>query len=369
MVRRRQYLKGISASAVGIMAGCAGGSDGGDDSNGEDGGDAEVRAAFVMDGRVGDEGWTWSHDQARKRLEERFDWIETAFREEVEAADAEQAMTSFAEDGFDIIFTTSVTFQDSTPRVADEHPDVNFANANGINWRPDGNMGRYTYRLYEASYPTGILAGHMTESNLLGYVGSVALPLTLRDLNAFALGAASVNPDIEVEVRWTNAFYAPQDAQTIARQLHDEGVDVFAGYMDSVAVSEEFANLEVLGRNWATRLNVEAAGEWNLAVPVVNWDAYYARQVEAIREGTWEPTEFWGGLESGMVEMSEIGPKMTDEAISDAEDALERIESGEFHIWEESKFSEEVDGRPEPGGFIETQLNEYVDVINGEVPN
>jgi basic membrane protein A len=356
------------------MAGCLGGpndsdgSDGGNTDGGDNGG-PEVRAAFVADGRIGDEGWTYSHEQARQRLEDKYDWLDTAIREEVEAADAEQAMTSYAEDGYDIIFTTSVTFQDSTPRVAEEYPDTYFANANGINWRPDGNMGRYTYRLYEASYATGILAGHMTESNQLGYVGSLAIPLVLRDLNAFALGAASVNPDIDIEVRWTNAFFAPQDAQTIARQLADNGADAFGAYMDSVAVSREFSNLEVFGRNWATELNAEAAGDWNLAVPLVRWDAYYSQQLEAIRDGNWEPTEFWGGLDSGMVELSEYGPQVTDEAISDAKDALERIQSGEFNIWEDSKFADDVGGRPEPGGFVETEMNEYVDVINGEVPN
>lgn len=381
MVRRRDYLKGIGAGAAAATAGCLGGSndsggsnggstdDGGGGGGGGGSGDAEVRAAFVADGRIGDEGWTWSHEQARQRLEDEYDWLDTTIREEVGAADAEQAMTSFAEDGYDIIFTTSVTFQDSTPRVAEQYPDTYFANANGINWRPDGNMGRYTYRLYEAAYPTGILAGHMTESNQLGYVGSLPIPLVLRDLNAFALGAASVNPDIEVEVRWTNAFFAPQDAQTIARQLANNGADTFGGYMDSVAVSEEFANLEVFGRNWATELNAEAAGDWNLAVPLVRWDAYYSRQVEAVRNGNWEPSEFWGGLDSSMVELSDYGPQVSDEAISDAEDALEQIQSGDLNVWQESKFASEIDGRPEPGGFLETEMNEYVDVINGEVPN
>lgn len=368
MARRRQYLKGIGLGTATLMAGCLGDTGNGNGNGDGPSDDAEVSAAFVMDGRVGDQGWSWSHGQARERLEEQYDWIDTASREEVDAADAEQALTDFAQRDYDIIFTTSVTFQDSTPRVAEEFPDTYFANANGLNWRPEENMSRYTYRLYEPSYATGVLAGHMTESDLLGYVGAVPIPLNIRDLNAFALGAESVNPDITVEARWTNAFFAPQDAQTIARNLADEGADVFAGYMDSIAVSEEFANLEVLGRNWATRLNVEAAGEWNLAVPIVNWDAYYAEQVEAIRDGEWEPTEFWGGLETGMVEMSEIGPQVSDEATADAEDALERIESGELNVWEDSKFADEIDGRPEPGGFAETSMDDYVDVVAGDPP-
>jgi basic membrane lipoprotein Med (substrate-binding protein (PBP1-ABC) superfamily) len=367
MARRRHVLKGIGAGAAGLIAGCAGGGGGNGNSGGSDGGSTEVSAAFVHNGQESDQGWTYTHEQARQDIEEDLNWVSTSFRENIGAPDAEEAIINEARRNNDIVFTTSVTFQDATASVAEQFPDTRFANANGLVMN-EQNMGRYTYRLYEPSYASGIVAGQMTDTNVLGYVGSLPQPLVFRDLNSFALGAQSVNPDITVKTRWTNAFFAPQDAQTIVDNLIDNDVDAFAGYMDSAAVSEKFASEGVYGRNWASRLNAEAAGEWSLGVPVVNWDAYYRNQLNAIRDGSWEPSAFWGGLESGMVELTEPGSRVSDDAIAEANEAIEQIQSGELRIWDQSKFADQIDGRPESGGFVETQLTEYVDPVEGQPP-
>lgn len=363
MPKRRHVLKGIGAGVAAFAAGCTGlqGSGGGG------GGQDQVNAAFVHYGEEGDKGWTWTHEQARQSIEEELDWVNTSFRENIRGPDAEQAITSFARRDNDIVFTTSVTFQDATLAVADENSDTYFANANGLAMN-DQNMGRYTYRLYEPAYASGIIAGRMTETNVLGYVGSLPQPLVFRDLNSWALGAYSVNPDITVKTRWTNAFFAPQDAQTIVDNLIDNDADTFAAYMDSTAVSEKFASEEVYGRNWASTLNADAVGEWSLGVPVVNWDAYYRDQLTALRDGNWEPEAYWGGLDSGMVELTDPGSRVDDSAVEEANEALTQIENGELNIWEQSQFADQIDGRPESGGFLETELTEFVEPIEGEPP-
>lgn len=320
----------------------------------------EVLAAWVSDGESGDQGWTQSHYRARMELEDQYDWLGTAQVENTSAADAERVISNFAEDGYDIIFTTSVTFQDSTLEVAEQYPDTYFANANGFNMN-DTNMSRYSYRLYQGRYCAGVLAGLLTETDVIGNVGGFAIPLVIRDLNAWALGARSVNEDVTVEARYMNDFYDPPGVRTAVQALADEGVDAVSGVQDSIAMCETAAELEMWATGWASADMGEAAGDWHLVTPEIRWEAYYGPEIEAIRDGTWEPSEYWGGLDDGMVELSDYGPQVPDDAIEEAEAAKEAIIEGELDMWEGTDFE---DWSEEPGGEVETEMEEYVDGIS-----
>jgi basic membrane protein A len=321
-----------------------------------------IKAAFVYDGRVGDKGWSYVQDQARQRLEEK-DWIETEFTQEVSASEGEKVIGDFARQDYDMIFTTSVTFQDVTLNVAEQFPDQKFANANGFNMAE--NMSRYTYRYYEGRFLTGMAAGLMDDVELLGYISPFSIPLVLRDINSFVLGARHVDDSMEMaRVPVLSKFYDPQGAKNAVTTLAGRGVNAIGSYMDSTAFIQPCKEREIYASGFASNLMAETAGEWNITVPIIYWDSFYTSELDKIRKGEWESREYWGGLDEGMIRMSEFGPRVPDDVQSQVNEAKEQIKNGELDPWAGSKFE---DWGREPGEKLETDMNSYVEGVRGEV--
>ncbi|HEY0918434.1 BMP family ABC transporter substrate-binding protein, partial [Devosia sp.] len=161
-----------------------------------------LKIGFVYVGPVGDHGWTWTHDQGRLALEKELGAkVKTSFIENVaEGPDAARAIRQLAQAGNQIIFTTSFGFMNPTIKVAEEFKDVRFEHATGYKTAP--NVNTYNARFYEGRYLAGMVAGRMTKSNTLGYVAAFPIPEVLQGINAFTLGARSVNPKVQVRVVW-----------------------------------------------------------------------------------------------------------------------------------------------------------------------
>ena len=162
---------------------------------------AEVKAeplkiAFAYVGPVGDGGWTFAHDNARKALEKEFgDKIQTTFVENVpESADAERVIRDMVGQGNKLIFGTTFGYMDPMLKVASDNKDVKFEHATG--YKQADNMRTYDSRTYEGAYMAGVIAGKMTKTNTLGVVASIPIPEVIRNINSFTLGAQSSNPKI-----------------------------------------------------------------------------------------------------------------------------------------------------------------------------
>ncbi|MEO5737868.1 MAG: BMP family ABC transporter substrate-binding protein, partial [Variovorax sp.] len=170
---------------------------------------APLNIAFAYVGPVGDGGWTFAHDNARKALEKEFgDKIKTTFVESVpESADAERVFRDMVGQGNKLIFGTTFGYMEPMLKVAADNPEVKFEHATGYKTAP--NMRTYDSRTYEGAYMAGIIAGSMTKSNTLGVVGSVPIPEVLRNINSFTMGAQSVNPKITTKVVWVNEWFSP----------------------------------------------------------------------------------------------------------------------------------------------------------------
>src|SRR4030095_9899365 len=170
---------------------------------------APVKVGYVYVSPIGDAGWTFQHDQGRKQMEAALGAkVQTKYVENVaEGPDAERVIRELAQSGNDIIFTTSFGYMNPTEKVAKQFPKVKFAHATGYKTGP--NMANYNARFYEGRYLTGVIAGKMTKTNILGYVAAFPIPEVLQGINAFALGARSVNPKAEVRVIWVNSWYDP----------------------------------------------------------------------------------------------------------------------------------------------------------------
>ncbi|MEM7644491.1 MAG: BMP family ABC transporter substrate-binding protein, partial [Pseudomonadota bacterium] len=172
--------------------------------------DDPLTVGFVYVGPIGDGGWTFQHNEGRLAVEEEFgDRVETIFQESVpEGADAERVITQMALGGADIIFTTSFGYMDATNSVAEKFPDVKFEHATGFR-RDHPNVSTYDARFYEGRAVIGHIAGHMTETDKIGYIASFPIPEVIQGINSAYLHAAKVNPDVEMVVTWVYTWFDP----------------------------------------------------------------------------------------------------------------------------------------------------------------
>jgi basic membrane protein A len=354
---RRDAIKAVGAAGAVGLAGCTGGTGGG---GGGGSGSDTVRAAFVFNSEVGDLGWSWAHDQGRKAVAEEFDWLETATSSSVGEADAERVTREYTQNGYDVVFGTSFEYMDPMYNVAEENPDVVYEHCSG--YRTRENMGRYFGRMYQARYLAGVASGMVTEANSLGYVAAFPIPEVIRGINAYALGAASVNSEASVKVRWTNSWYDPTQEQEAAQSLIDQGVDVMAQHQDSPAAVRAASDAGI----WATGYDApmqEFAGDDYLTSPVWDWEVFYRPTLQAVHDGEWTSDFYFEGLDSGLVGLDDWGPAVPDEVKSEVETKREAIAGGDHDVWADSKFAGESQE------FLFQEMGSYVDPVEGSVPS
>src|SRR6266478_2564224 len=168
-----------------------------------------LKIGFVYVAPIGDAGWTYQHDLGRKQLQQALgDKVKVTYVENVEeGADSERVIRQLAADGNALIFTTSFGYMEPTLKVAKQFPKVKFEHATG--YKRAENAATYSARFYEGRYLAGIVAGRMTKSNVLGYVAAFPIPEVVQGIDAFTLGAHSVNPKVQVKLVWTSSWYDP----------------------------------------------------------------------------------------------------------------------------------------------------------------
>jgi simple sugar transport system substrate-binding protein len=169
-----------------------------------------LKAAFVYVGPVGDAGWSFAHDLGRQGAVAKLgaEKVTTTFVEKVpEGPDAERVIRDLVAQGNKVVFATSFGFMDAMVKVAKDHPEVYFEHATG--YKTAENLRVYEARFYEGAYLAGIAAGKMTKTNTLGFVASFPIPEVLRNINAYTLGAQSVNPKVKTKVVWVNSWFDP----------------------------------------------------------------------------------------------------------------------------------------------------------------
>ena len=265
--------------------------------------------AFVYVAPIGDLGWTWAHEQGRLMVEEEFgDRVETTFIESVpEGPDAERVIRDFAQKGYDVQFTTSFGFMDPTITVAGEFPDKFFMHCSG--YRTADNSATYFGRMYQPRYLSGLVAGKMTKSNIIGYVAAFPIPEWKCGINVFTLGVREANPDAEVRVVWTSTWFDPVLEKEAAEGLLDVGADIITQHQDTTEPQKAAKDRGVLSVGYDSDM-AQFVGDTVLTSPVWNWGMYYVEQVKAILDGTWKTHEYWGGMADGIVDLAPLSSKV-----------------------------------------------------------
>ncbi|GBC62090.1 BMP family ABC transporter substrate-binding pro tein [Desulfonema ishimotonii] len=264
-------------------------------------GEKEMKVGFVYVSPVGDTGWSYSHDQGRKAIE-ALDGVRTFYVEAVrEGPDSERVILNMARKKYDLIFATSFGYMDSMLKVSKQFPKAVFMHCSGF--KTSENMGNYFGRMYQARYLSGMVAGAMTKTNILGYVAAFPIPEVIRGINAFALGAQSVNPDAKVRVVWTKTWYDPATEKEAAKSLLDVNADVIAQHQDSPGPQEAAQEKGVYSIGYNADMS-SFAPKSHLVAPIWNWAPFYKEMVEQVRTGTWKTGACWDGLEKGIVDLS-----------------------------------------------------------------
>jgi simple sugar transport system substrate-binding protein len=289
-----------------------------------------TKVGFVYVGPVGDYGWTFRHDVGRQAVEEHFgDAVETSHVENVsEGPDAERVIRQLATTGHQLIFTTSFGFMNATVRVARQFPDVRFEHCTG--YQRTDNLATYMARFYEGRAVCGTIAGHVSESGTIGYIGSFPIPEVVRGINSFYLAASKINPEIGLKIVWVNSWYDPGKEGDAAKTLIDQGADIIVQHTDSPAALQVAEDRGVYAFGQASDMRAFAPNA-QLTSIVDNWNEYYIRRTQAVIDGTWESGDTWGGIDTGMVEIPPYGPGVTEEAAAAADEVKRGIAAGELH--------------------------------------
>ena len=333
-----------------------------------------VKACFVYVGPIGDGGWTYQHDQGVLAMQEKFgDKVEVQKQENVpEGADAERVLTQMALGGCNVIFTTSFGYMDATNAVAAKFPDVKFEHATGFK-RDSANVSTYNARFYEGRAVEGLIAGRMTKSNKIGYIGSFPIPEVVMGINSYYLAAKKVNPNVELSVVWAFTWFDPAKEADAAKALIDQGVDVIASHTDSTAVLAEAAKTEgkVIGFGQASDMAEYKDGPRVTSI-IDNWGPYYVKRVGALLDGSYAQQDAWEGIAGGEVLIGEITDKVPAEVKAEAEKLRDDIAAGTVHpftgpIKKQDGSDWLAEGATAPDGDL-LGMNFYVEGITGDIP-
>jgi len=331
----------------------------------------KLKVGFVYCCPVGDLGWSYEHDKGRKAIEEAFgDRVETSFVESVsDGPDAERVIRQLAQNGNDMVFTTSFGFMNPTVKVAKTFRKVKFEHATGF--KRGANLATYSSRFYEGRHILGLIAGRMTASNTVGYIASFPIPEVVRGINSAFLAARSVNPKIQFKVIWVNTWFDPGKEADAARALIDQGADILMQHTDSPAAMKiaEDAGIHAFGQaSDMSRFGPSA----QMTAIIDNWAPYYVARVKAALEGDWKSEDTWGGFSTGMVALAPYNANLPADVVAEAEVARKAIAAGTLHpftgplnrqdgsVWLKA-------GETAPDGDL-LGMNFYVEGIEGSVP-
>ena len=318
-LRRRGFVLGTAATGLGLAAGLR-------PARAQE----PLKVGFVYVGPKSDNGWSYRHEVGRQEVEKAFPGkVTTSFVENVpEGPDAERVIRKLASDGHGLIFTTSFGFMNPTLKVAKQFPNVKFEHATG--YQTTSNVAVYNARFYEGRAVIGTMAGMMSKSGVIGYIGSFPIPEVIMGINAFTLAAQKINPNIQTKVVWVNSWHDPGKEGDAAKTLMDQGADIISQHTDSAAPLQQAEERGKFGFGQAADQSAFAP-KGQLTAIVDNWSPYYIERTQAVLDGTWQSQNVWHGLKEGMVQIAPYGPSVPPEVAAAADTVKNEIIAGVRH--------------------------------------
>lgn len=299
--------------------------------------DIKVGVLYISDPSEGS-CYSYTHDLGIQGMQENLglnsDQIERKIVDDSDAAATEKAIKECIDDGCKIIFTTSWGYMETTAEMAEQYPDVYFSHGTG--YLSNGkNFNNYFGRIYQARYLSGIVAGMNTKSNKIGYVAAQdsSNSEVTGGIDAFAIGVESVNPDAKIYVVVTNSWYDPDKEKAASEQLLDMGCDVMAQHCDTAYPQTLAQDRGVYGIGYNSDMSKETPNSCLTSV-IWNWSAYYTSAVKSVMNGTWDGSNYYGGMAEGLVGITNLADFAADGTQEKVDEATAAILSGESNVFD-----------------------------------
>jgi simple sugar transport system substrate-binding protein len=259
---------------------------------------------------------------------------------------------------------------DAMLKVAGEFPDVKFEHATGYKTAP--NMRIYDASFYHDTYMAGVVAGKMTKTNTLGFVGSFPIPEVLRNINAFTLGAQSVNPKIKTKVVWVSTWFDPPKESEAAQSLINQGADVLLQNTDSTAVLQTAEKNGKYAFGWDSDMSTFGP-KAHLASAIANWGPYYIKAIEELKAGTWKTERTVWGVKEGLNDLIKIADVVPEETKKKVETIKAGIKDGSFEVFSgpimDNTGKERLAKDQKADQAWKDKIDFYVKGVEGKVPS
>jgi len=296
-----------------------------------------MTVGFIYVGPKDDYGYNQAHAEGAKSLAS-MPGIKIREEEKVpETVDVQKTMESMINlDGAKLLFPTSFGYFDPhILKMAEKYPQVSFLHCGGLytEGKHPKNVGSYFGYIDEAQYVSGIVAGLTSKTNKLGFVAAKPIPQVLRNINAFTLGALSVNPKITTSVIFTGDWSLPVKEAEATNSLVDQGADVVTCHVDSPKVVIETAEKRGIFSAGYHANQVALAPKGYLTGAEWNWSVVYKDYVEKIKAGQPWSHLVRGGFKEGFIKMSPYGAAVSAEAKTKADAAKEQLTAGKLVIF------------------------------------
>jgi basic membrane protein A len=300
--------------------------------------DIKVGVIHLSDPSEGS-GYTYTHDLGIQGMQQNLGLSDEQIVRKINVADSDadatrEAIRECIDEGCNIIFTTSWGYMETTAEMAEEYPDIYFSHGTG--YLSNGkNFNNYFGRIYQARYLSGIVAGMNTTTNKIGYVAAMGSDNSevTGGIDAFALGIYSVNPDAQVYVKVTDSWYDPDAEKAAAEQLLDMGCDVITQHCDTSYPQTLAQERGVYGIGYNSDMSKEAPDSCLCSV-IWNWSAYYTSAVQSIIDGTWDGSNYYGGMNENLVGITELADFCADGTAEKVKEAKKQILSGEIGVFD-----------------------------------
>jgi basic membrane protein A and related proteins len=292
----------------------------------------KVKIGFIFLGPVGDFGWTWAHNKGREQVEKELgDKVETVYVENVqEDASAIPVIRDLAQQGCKLIFTTSYGYMDQTIAVAKEFPNVKFEHCTGFK-RAD-NVATYNSKFHEGRAVLGTIAGKMSKSGTLGYLGSYKVPEVVLGVNAFALAAQKQNPNAKVKLVLIDSWFDPPKEAAATETLVNLGCDIVTTHTDSPGPLQILQQKKLYGFGQGADMSRFAPDAHLTAIEDI-WGPYYVERAKMIVDGTWKSTDTWDGFKEGTVKISPYNKAVPADVVKLADDVQAGYKAGTYDIF------------------------------------
>lgn len=287
-----------------------------------------IHIGAVFNTEIGTEGFSYALGMGFKALENAGYKVTYALAVP-ESQESETAIESLIAQGCNVIYANSYGFGEFAANVAQRYPNIYFNHYSGSNNL--NNLATFFPKNFQSEYLCGIIAGMRTETNEIGYLCSYPIPECLRMVNAFTLGAQSVNPDVTVNVKWTGSWFDPATETAVSKELVNSGCDIIIAYVNSLNAAIAASDLGAWSFSYATS-GYETIPNSYLSGPACNWEDFLLKDVQRIVDGTWTGSHQWHGIAEGLVTLCEMKnlAEGTEEKVNAA---IEGFKNGTLDIW------------------------------------